>query len=183
MTLQNIENFTVFFRPDFLEKFKTAFQSESRSLQKAGPKMVKNDSVQKAPFQNAPVRVLYLLSTDIHMTGVDATITATVRILRREREKRRHSLSEFENDGTQRAISLDREETVIGRAPDAHVRLTSKRASRQHAFLRVRGTDCVLVDNDSHNGVILNGVKVHSAVLHDGDVIQVADNVFVYHEE
>jgi pSer/pThr/pTyr-binding forkhead associated (FHA) protein len=71
----------------------------------------------------------------------------------------------------------------MGRAPDAHVRLSSKRASQQHAFLRVRGTDCVLVDNDSHNGVILNGVKVHSAVLRDGDVIQAADNVFVYHED
>jgi pSer/pThr/pTyr-binding forkhead associated (FHA) protein len=117
------------------------------------------------------------------MSGVDATITATVRILRREREKRRHSLSEFEGDGTQRLITLNLEETVMGRAPDAHVHLSSKRASRQHAFLRVRGTDCVLVDNDSHNGVILNGVKVHSAVLRDGDVIQVADNVFVYHED
>jgi pSer/pThr/pTyr-binding forkhead associated (FHA) protein len=117
------------------------------------------------------------------MAGVDATITATVRILRRERETRRHSLSEFENDGTHRQISLDREEMVIGRAADAHVRLSSKRASRHHAFLRVRGTDCVLVDNDSHNGVILNGVKVHSAVLRDGDVIQVADSVFVYHED
>lgn len=119
----------------------------------------------------------------IHMTGVDATITATVRILRRERESRRHSLSEFEGDGTQKVITLNREETVMGRAPEADVRLSSKRASREHAFLRVRGTDCVLVDNDSHNGVILNGVKVHSAVLRDGDVIQAADNVFVYHED
>ena len=117
------------------------------------------------------------------MTGVDATITATIRILRRQREKRRHSLAEFENDGTQRLIALDREETVVGRAADAHVCLSSKRASRHHAFLRVRGTDCVLVDNDSHNGVILNGVRVHSAVLRDGDVIQVADSVFVYHED
>jgi pSer/pThr/pTyr-binding forkhead associated (FHA) protein len=39
------------------------------------------------------------------------------------------------------------------------------------------------VDNDSRNGVFLNGVKVHSAVLRDGDVIQVADSVFVYHED
>ena len=41
----------------------------------------------------------------------------------------------------------------------------------------------MLVDNDSDNGVILNGAKIHSAVLRDGDVIQVADNVFVYHED
>jgi len=119
----------------------------------------------------------------IQMSAVDATITATARILRRERERKRHSLSEFDGDITQRLITLNREETVMGRGPEAHVRLTSKRASRQHAFLRVRGTDCVLVDNDSDNGVILNGVKVHSAVLRDGDVIQVADNVFVYHED
>lgn len=117
------------------------------------------------------------------MSGVDATITATVRILRREREKRRHSLSEFEGDHTQRVILLDREETVIGRATDAHIHLASKRASRHHAYFRLRGTDCVLMDNESHNGVILNGVKVYSAVLRDGDVIQVADSVFVYHED
>jgi pSer/pThr/pTyr-binding forkhead associated (FHA) protein len=117
------------------------------------------------------------------MTEIDPTITATVRILRRERERRRHSLSEFASDGSQKVITLDHDETVIGRGTEADIRLTSKRASRQHAFFRVRGTDCVLVDNDSHNGVILNGVKVHSAVLREGDVIQVADNVFVYHED
>ena len=40
----------------------------------------------------------------------------------------------------------------------------------------------MLFDNDSHNGVFLNGVKVYSAVLRDGDVIQVADSIFVYSE-
>ena len=39
-----------------------------------------------------------------------------------------------------------------------------------------------MTDNDSRNGVLLNGVQVHSAVLHDGDVIAIADNVFVYRE-
>jgi pSer/pThr/pTyr-binding forkhead associated (FHA) protein len=61
--------------------------------------------------------------------------------------------------------------------------LSSKRASRLHALLRRRGHDCMLLDNDSHNGVLLNGVKVHSAVLRDGDVIQVADSIFVYSED
>jgi pSer/pThr/pTyr-binding forkhead associated (FHA) protein len=40
-----------------------------------------------------------------------------------------------------------------------------------------------MVDNDSHNGILLNGVRVHSAVLRDGDVIHVADSVFVFREE
>jgi two-component system response regulator AtoC len=71
---------------------------------------------------------------------------------------------------------------VIGRSPDAEVYVNSTLASRQHAFLRLHGTDCMIYDNDSHNGVFLNGVKVYSAVLRDGDVIQVAESVFVYSE-
>ena len=38
-------------------------------------------------------------------------------------------------------------------------------------------------ENDSDHGVLLNGVQVHAAVLRDGDVIQVADSVFVYRED
>jgi pSer/pThr/pTyr-binding forkhead associated (FHA) protein len=102
---------------------------------------------------------------------------------RRERLTRRHMLEQIEGDGPSAQIALDKDEMVIGRAPDAHIRLTSKKASRHHLFFRLRGTDCVMVDNDSHNGVLLNGVHVHSAVLRDGDVIHVADSVFVYRED
>jgi pSer/pThr/pTyr-binding forkhead associated (FHA) protein len=117
------------------------------------------------------------------MTEFDATITGDAHILRRQRDTRRHSLEQFEGDGGARVVVLEGDEIVIGRAPEAQVRLTSKRASRQHAILRLRGTDCVLFDNDSHNGVFLNGVKIYTAVLRDGDVIQVADSIFVYSED
>jgi hypothetical protein len=30
--------------------------------------------------------------------------------------------------------------------------------------------------------VYLNGVRAHSAVLHDGDTLQIGDVVFVFHE-
>lgn len=103
--------------------------------------------------------------------------------LRRERVTRRRFLEQIEGEGPCAQIPLDKEEIVIGRATDAHVRLASKKASRHHAFFRARGADFVMIDNDSHNGVLLNGVAVHSAVLRDGDVIHVADSVFVYREE
>jgi two-component system, NtrC family, response regulator AtoC len=116
------------------------------------------------------------------MTEFDATITGNAHVLRRQRDRQRHSLEQFEGDGGPRIVALEGAELVIGRAPDAQVRLTSKRASRQHAFLRLHGADYMLFDNDSHNGVFLNGVKVYSAVLRDGDVIQVADSGFIYSE-
>jgi len=102
--------------------------------------------------------------------------------LRRERLTRCRLLEKIEGDGPYAQIPLDKFEIVIGRAPSAHIRLASKKACPRHAFLRIRGTDCVMTDNDSRNGVLLNGVQVHSAVLHDGDVIAIADNVFVYRE-
>jgi two-component system, NtrC family, response regulator AtoC len=111
-----------------------------------------------------------------------ATIISTARTRRRHRDTRRHSLEQIEGDGSPRFILLEGDEMIIGRDPAALVRLTSKSISRQHAILRVRGTDCVLYDNDSHNGVFLNGLKVHSAVLRDGDAIMVGDNEFIYGE-
>jgi pSer/pThr/pTyr-binding forkhead associated (FHA) protein len=37
-------------------------------------------------------------------------------------------------------------------------------------------------DLDSANGVLLNGIKAHSAVLHEGDTLQIGDVVFVFRE-
>jgi pSer/pThr/pTyr-binding forkhead associated (FHA) protein len=116
------------------------------------------------------------------MNKATATVTANVRMLRRGRGLRRHTLEQVEGDGTSVQVILSQEETVIGRGEDAQIRLASRRASLRHALLRLHGTDCLLVDNDSRHGVFLNGVKIHSALLRDGDVIQVADSVFVYHE-
>jgi len=119
-----------------------------------------------------------------YMKEVDATaiIISTARARRRHRDTRRHSLEQIEGDGSPRVILLEGDELIIGRGNDAQVRLTSKSVSRHHAILRVRGTDCTLYDNNSNNGVFLNGVKVHSAVLRDGDAILVGDNEFIYGE-
>jgi pSer/pThr/pTyr-binding forkhead associated (FHA) protein len=109
--------------------------------------------------------------------------TGDRRMLRRGRDSHRHSLELLEGEGALREITIEGKELTMGRSAETHYRLPSKRASRLHAFFRVRGTDCVLYDNDSRNGVYLNGVKIYSAVLREGDVIQVADSVFVYHED
>jgi two-component system, NtrC family, response regulator AtoC len=112
----------------------------------------------------------------------EATIATNMIVLRRDRAPRQHSLEQIEGEGAPRRIALDQAEIWLGRANDADVHVASQRVSRQHASLTRRGAEFVLRDNDSHNGVLLNGVKIHSAVLRDGDVIQVADNAFVYRE-
>jgi hypothetical protein len=118
----------------------------------------------------------------ITMTEFDSSASEHYRLGRRVRELRRPSLEQIAGEGAPRQITLGDGANIMGRDPDAQVRLESKRASRQHAIFRLSGTDCVLFDNDSQNGVFLNGFKIHSAVLRDGDVIQAADSTFLFYE-
>jgi len=62
----------------------------------------------------------------------------------------------------------------MGRDEAANIRINSPRASRRHAFIRRHEEGFELLDNESRNGILLNGLKVYSAVLRDGDVVQVA---------
>jgi pSer/pThr/pTyr-binding forkhead associated (FHA) protein len=112
----------------------------------------------------------------------DPTIPTSIVVARRGRDVRPHSLEQIEGEGAPQRIVLDKPELIIGRAEDAGIRLPTQRASRQHAILKRQGVDYVIRDNDSRNGVFLNGVRVHAAALRDGDIVQVVDAIFVYHE-
>ena len=110
------------------------------------------------------------------------TLPTNIVVARKERDLRLHYLQQTEGEGAPQRITLEKPEMVIGRSEEADIRLVSERASRQHALLSRLQQDYVIRDNDSRNGVYLNGVKVHSATLRDGDVVQVANSVFIYHE-
>lgn len=112
----------------------------------------------------------------------EVTIATRMVVLRRERAVRLHSLEQIEGEGGSRQFPLHEAEIAIGRANESGIRILSQRASRQHAFLTRRGAEYVLRDNESHNGIFLNGVKIHSAILRDGDIVQIADSAFVYRE-
>lgn len=79
-----------------------------------------------------------------------------------------------------RAVSLDRLVTVIGRAVDADIRLADTGVSRHHAEVRVEGDDVALVDTGSTNGTEVNGRRVQRAQLHDGDRITLGTTVLTY---
>ncbi len=112
----------------------------------------------------------------------DANQATSIYLMRRERDLRPFFLEQIEGVGAPQRIPLSKKELVIGRSEQADITVASPRASRQHAFLTRQGTDYAIRDNDSHNGVFLNGIKIYSATLREGDVIQVADCAFIFHE-
>lgn len=68
---------------------------------------------------------------------------------------------------------IGKDETVIGRGSEADVLVDDLGVSRRHAMV-VRRPDgeCVLVDLQSRNGTYVNGLRVRSSPLREGDKIQ-----------
>lgn len=81
-----------------------------------------------------------------------------------------------------RQLLLDRPRLRLGRASDADLRIESEELSRHHAELTRRDGEFQVRDLDSRNGVYLNGLQIHSAVLRDGDQLALGDVVLLYRE-
>jgi len=69
-----------------------------------------------------------------------------------------------------RTIPLLADETVVGRGSDAQVQLDDVGVSRRHALIRLRPVPTV-VDLGSTNGLVVDGVQVEQAELHDGSTL------------
>jgi DNA-binding winged helix-turn-helix (wHTH) protein len=72
-------------------------------------------------------------------------------------------------------------ENLLGRGPEAVVRLVSEKASRRHARVVVDEHRAVVEDLGSKNGTRVNGSRVEGPVaLEPGDVIQIGLETLVY---
>src|SRR6478735_2389393 len=78
------------------------------------------------------------------------------------------------SDSSQRTFSPDRD-IVVGRDPQADVRIASRLASRAHLLLRCHGGRWVATDNASLNGIFVDGRRVASVDISDGQCITVGD--------
>jgi pSer/pThr/pTyr-binding forkhead associated (FHA) protein len=70
---------------------------------------------------------------------------------------------------------LDEVETLIGRSQKCLVRLTEPAASRNHCTILKTPEGWLLMDLQSSNGTILNGVRITESPLKTGDVIRIGN--------
>ncbi len=70
---------------------------------------------------------------------------------------------------------------VIGRSPEADVRVFSSRVSREHVMIRKQSTGYWIYDLDSANGTTVNDRELtQPTLLQHGDVIQLADITLMF---
>ena len=73
------------------------------------------------------------------------------------------------------------QELVVGRAPPAHLVFNDDLyLSRRHFKIRKLGDGEQIEDLCSNNGTLVNGVKIESDGLRDGDIIKAGHHLFVF---
>lgn len=81
----------------------------------------------------------------------------------------------MEHPGKTRQISLGVYETKIGRASTNDIVIDVDHVSRVHACIMVGPAFVTLKDLGSRNGTFVNGAKVESLVLANGDSIKIGE--------
>jgi pSer/pThr/pTyr-binding forkhead associated (FHA) protein len=91
-------------------------------------------------------------------------------------------LEQIEGPGSPREFFLHIDTLTVGRSPDIDIVIDSGQVSRSHMMLTKKGSEYQCTDLNSRNGVFLNDLKIKSAILKDGDTIQLGDVVLIFHE-
>ncbi len=79
-----------------------------------------------------------------------------------------------------REIELAQAQVTMGRGADNDLVFPDIACSRRHCILEKRGADFVVTDLGSGNGTVVNGSRVQSAVLADGDEIEIGSTVLQF---
>jgi len=109
------------------------------------------------------------------------TAQREVRPLLMELVRQTAGLELVKGPGAPHVFPLYNEMHCIGRARGADILVDSAELSRRHAVLALVESEWRIEDLDSRNGIFLNGIKIHSAILRDGDRLQLGELIFLFH--
>lgn len=89
------------------------------------------------------------------------------------------SLAQLSGAGKGRSFFLDQDRVTIGRAETNHVVVVDDSVSREHAVIE-KGDDgaYVIFDNQSRNGILVNGKKVDASVIENDDQVSIGTVLF-----
>ena len=77
-----------------------------------------------------------------------------------------------------RMLQLNEGAHTLGRSAQATIRIKSNSVSKVHAKIMVMEDKLIISDNQSSNGVIVNGVKIQNKTLRSGDKFSLGEILF-----
>jgi pSer/pThr/pTyr-binding forkhead associated (FHA) protein len=110
------------------------------------------------------------------------TREASIDLVMPGRSKQLPYLRQITGPGSPRDFVFRKDESTIGRSKTCDFVVDSPELSRVHICIRRIGQELDCADNDSRNGLYLNGIRVYSCVLRPGDTIQIGNASFHFFE-
>ncbi len=89
------------------------------------------------------------------------------------------TLVTFGKSGARKALPLESASTVIGRKPDADLRIPLADISRAHCEFSLSDSGATLRDLGSSNGTFVNGERITERPLKPGDLVKIGPVTFV----
>lgn len=86
----------------------------------------------------------------------------------------------LEEEEPKSCLPLDEEEFIIGRTLECDFVINGENISRVHCKLYKNNENWVVCDNDSRNGIFVNGEKTSERILCDGDIIHVGNAELIF---
>ena len=83
-------------------------------------------------------------------------------------------------DSSTFSFNIDSPKVNVGREKSNTIVVNNNHMSRNHFTIFFSNGNYYIKDNNSSNGIIVNGVKVNDSQLENGDIIEVADIVFTF---
>jgi serine/threonine-protein kinase len=81
-------------------------------------------------------------------------------------------------EATGKKIRLHKLITLVGRAPECAVLVRAADVSKHHCQIRIETGQVVVEDLGSANGTYVNGERIQTTLLQDGDELRIADHEF-----
>ncbi len=114
----------------------------------------------KRPIDDAPTRTRPLAASVATLSGAFAL-----------------TVSDGPDKGKTFALDGSRASRVlVGKSPACELRLADPHVSRRHLALDVVTSGLRITDLNSANGTFVNGIRVHDATLHGGELIRLGDS-------
>lgn len=110
------------------------------------------------------------------------TREASVEVMMPGRNKRLPYLRQTTGPGSPRDFVLRNDASTIGRSKTCDFIVDTPELSRIHVRVLRDGQEIECIDNESRNGLYLNGIRIHSCVLRPADTIQVGNATFIFFE-
>jgi hypothetical protein len=80
------------------------------------------------------------------------------------------------------SFEINRPKISVGRDESNDIHISNPNISRKHFTIYFESSNYIIKDNNSTNGMIINGHKLKKSTLKNGDVIEIADATFTFYQ-